>query len=132
LTDRIIVLNEQHVIIPCNDNVIRIFNLTSEVVTQQLIGHHDAVISLCIFDINKCISGSIDRTIKIWNVESGDLLNTILVNSPITNLINFKNSILLSSDDLLKVFNTETYSFEKAYEGHRSYITSIIYYDNRI
>ena len=41
-------------------------------------GHSDSVSSVAFSpDGTKVVSGSGDRTVKIWNVESGDVLHTL-------------------------------------------------------
>ena len=45
---------------------------------HDLSGHSDIVSSVCISaDGSKIVSGSRDRSIKIWNSETGDVIHTL-------------------------------------------------------
>jgi len=105
-----------------DDNTIKIWNLNTGNYFQALItynylqtlkGHTNTVKSLCITtDNQKIISGSADKTIKIWALETGMLLKTLIGHESYVNtvyVINDNTFIISGSNDTtIKIWNLET------------------------
>ena len=51
-----------------DDNMIRIWDLRTGKVLQELVGHHNGVTSLC-FANNELFSGSMDHYIICWDID---------------------------------------------------------------
>ena len=56
---------------------IKIWNVTSGILIRTLIGHTSSVESLAVLDNGLLLSGSNDKTIKLWRVETADANSTI-------------------------------------------------------
>lgn len=54
----------------CHDSKIRLFNLTSGDLIDIITGHTWSVWSLKMIEANKLVSGTKDKTIRIWDIKS--------------------------------------------------------------
>lgn len=94
----ILVLNNRRLAIS-NSNVIQLYEINNNSFKQlsNLKGHNDYI--NCIIELNdrRIASGSIDKTIKIWNLESYQCEGTLEDNEPIRCLLRLKDGRLLSS-----------------------------------
>lgn len=59
-------------------NEIQLFDLSSGHLIREFLGHQDHVNSLAIYQDKLLISGGADGTIKYWDLESGELLTSLL------------------------------------------------------
>lgn len=75
------------------DKIIKLWNSN---LTKTLVGHSDSVISLIVLPDGSLASGSADRTIKVWNPESGYLMRTIDQGFKVPCLDFFQNNLLAS------------------------------------
>lgn len=97
-------------------------------------GHTDGVLC-CAFDNQKLMmSGSYDKTIKIWNTDTGELIRTLVGHTMGVKAIVFDEQKLISGglDSTLKVWNWRTGECISSYTGHREGVTSVDYYDKII
>ena len=62
-------------------------------------GHTDYVFALKVLNNGDLVSGSEDRTIKIWNVDDGTVKRDLEVNSTINSLEVLPNGDLVSASD---------------------------------
>ena len=72
-------LNEQIrnvVICSANSNDLHILNLNTNVLVRTLRGHTDRVKCFVLCESNKCITGSGDKCIKIWELRTGKYVQT--------------------------------------------------------
>ena len=60
---------------------------------KTLIGHTDWINTVCILDNDKIVSGSHDKTIKIWNSNTGECIKTL------TGHTSFVNSVCILNND---------------------------------
>ena len=66
------------------------------------------------------VSGSLDKTIKIWDVESKNLVYTIQDEHTIYSLTKINGTLLASgSDELIKIWNLNDGSLMKTVSGHQ-------------
>ena len=57
-------------------------SIVSDKLINKLTGHTDCVRSVAISpDNKKIVSGSSDNTIRIWDLDSGNLINTLIDNT---------------------------------------------------
>ena len=47
-----------------------------------LYGHAGAIYSLCVLSTGVLVNGSVDTTIKLWDLETGEIIELILQGSP--------------------------------------------------
>jgi WD40 repeat protein len=93
-------------------------------------GHLGAVTSVCLrFDGRYALSGSADRTLKLWEVATGQCLRTFQGHqSTVTSVcLGADGRIALSggADHVLKLWETSTDRCLATFEGHEDVITSV-------
>jgi len=84
--------------------------------------HRRAIYSIAVSkDKKKVFSASIDKTIKIWDLETGSLIKTLKGHNAEINciiLIDEKNQLISGSEDgTIKIWNLETYEVENEIEN---------------
>ena len=89
---------------------IQIWNVTSGLLERTLRGHTDHVDCLLTLKNGSLISGSEDKTIKIWDAHTGDLLNTWTDTDSVGFFAEFPDMGLLASTgvDGIKIWNSST------------------------
>ena len=106
-----------------------------DALTGQLIntfqGHIDIVTSVKYSpDGTRIVSGANDNTVKVWNAETGALLNTLQVTS-VVNAVAYSpdgTKIVSGSDDQnVKVWDAETGALLNTLEGHTRLVNSVGY-----
>jgi WD40 repeat protein len=92
-----------------NSNI-TLFNITSGIIVNNLTGHTNDIYSLEFLNHNKLISGSNDKTIKLWNTATGKVIKTFYVNNSVKILlfINNQSFASVSSDGIIRLWNTTT------------------------
>ncbi|CAN2045268.1 ribosome assembly protein SQT1 [Candidatus Magnetomoraceae bacterium gMMP-1] len=77
----------------------------SELLAQTFVGHIDTVLSVAFSpDGKKCLSGSKDNTIKLWDISTGNILKTLNGHTGAVRTVTFLNDgnhALSGSDDTL-------------------------------
>ena len=101
-----------------------------EVVSQ--IGHSEAVISVALSaDGRFVLSGSGDRTLKLWEMDSGRLLRTFEGHSDRINSVAYSpdgHTVLSGSGDrTLKLWEMDSGRLLRTFEGHSDQINSVAY-----
>jgi hypothetical protein len=96
---------------------------------NTLVGPSSSVNSVAISsDNSKIVSGSWDKTIKVWELNTGRLLNTLEVSSPVTSVaISSDNSKIASGswDKTIKVWELNTGRLLNTFEGRSFGVTSV-------
>ncbi|KAL1936765.1 hypothetical protein VTP01DRAFT_899 [Rhizomucor pusillus] len=94
-------------------------------------GHKKAITGLASDNANRrLISASVDRTIKIWDFKSAELLHTIQMEAPIAGIRYHQDNELLAvaTDDLcISVIDIETQKVVREFWGHRNRITDFTF-----
>ena len=75
------------------------------------IGHGDCVFDLDLTNDSRLISCSFDKTIKIWNIETGENIKTLNGHdSEVSSVINYQDDMIISGDSKgdIKIWNTKT------------------------
>ncbi|ORZ24579.1 WD40-repeat-containing domain protein [Absidia repens] len=87
--------------------------------THYLVGHRDSVYCLQ-FDKQKIITGSRDRTIKIWNMDTYRCIRTLPGHRASVLCLQFNDKIMVSgsSDTTLIMWDMETLQPIKSLKGH--------------
>jgi|GEM_PF-5091889 tetratricopeptide (TPR) repeat protein len=76
----------------------------------------------------KIVSGGWDETIRIWDLKTGNLLRTIRNNSPVMDLDITPNGRYIaacSKNNVIRIYDTETGTLSKTFEGHKSYVRDL-------
>jgi WD40 repeat protein len=97
---------------------------------RTLVGHSGSVYAVAVTpDGWQAISGSLDKTLKVWNLETGELRLSLEGHSDAVNAVavtpDGKQAISGSSDRTLKVWNLETGELRLSLEGHSSFVTAV-------
>ncbi|KAG0764980.1 hypothetical protein G6F33_002109 [Rhizopus arrhizus] len=94
-------------------------------------GHKKAITGLTTDIINKClITASVDKTIKIWDIKTAKVLDTIDLGSPAVSIRYHMDNDLLAvvCDDLgIRVVDLETKRVIREFWGHRNRITDFVF-----
>jgi WD40 repeat protein len=92
-----------------NSNI-TLFNITSGIIIKNLTGHTNDISSLEFLNDNKLISGSNDKTIKLWSTTTGKVIKTFYGNNSVKILlfINNQSFASVSSDEIIRLWNTTT------------------------
>ena len=100
---------------------------------KVLEGHTNSVLSVCIKD-NLIISGSFDKTIKIWDIESGKGIKTLEGHKDCVNSVAIKDNLVISGSDdkTIKIWDVCTGLCLKTLEGHTHWVNSVAIKDNLI
>ncbi|ORX96573.1 WD40 repeat-like protein [Basidiobolus meristosporus CBS 931.73] len=98
--------------------------------TKVLKGHTDGVMCLQ-FDNTHLITGSYDHTVKVWDIESGELLRTLTGHTRCVRALQFNSCKLItgSMDSTLKIWNYRTGECIRTLEGHTNGIVCL-HFDN--
>ena len=82
----------------------------------------------CSPDGQRIASGSDDKTVKLWDVSSGELMKT-LKHSDVVNSVSFspdgKHVASGSDDKTVKVWSVESGECVTTFEGHSGWVTSV-------
>ncbi|KAJ3100215.1 hypothetical protein HK100_004741, partial [Physocladia obscura] len=95
---------------------------------NTLEGHKDYVNSIAISLDGKFIaSGSSDNTVKIWDIQTGMVINTFEGHSGSVNSVSMSTDIIVSGseDNLIKIWDTETGVLNCTLEGHNSPVLAV-------
>lgn len=99
-------------------------------IAKTLTGHTSFINDLAISpDSRLLISASADKTIKVWELETGKLLKTLAGNTSFVNAVamtldgNFL--IAASADKTIKIWDLETGEIAKTLSGHTSFVDAI-------
>ena len=102
------------------------WNINTGKLINTLYGHTSYVAALAVLKDGKLVSGSGDKTIKIWN--SMDLLKTLNANDSIYCLVILKDGVTLASgsfDGTIKLWNVNNGILIKALKSHTESVTSL-------
>jgi outer membrane protein assembly factor BamB len=100
---------------------------------HTLAGHRDMVYSLAAFD-GKLFSGSEDRTIKVWDLKTGECTATLRGHrGAISSLAVFDGKLFSGSwDHTIKVWDLETGECTATLIGHGRAVYSILIFDGKL
>ena len=111
--------------------------IDTKVYSKTFIGHNNRVKSVAISSDNRYIaSGSDDKTIKLWNIESGDLIKTFEDHKDWVNSVSISSDsryiVSGSIDKTIKLWDIESGDLVKTFECHSSRVNSVaLSSDNR-
>jgi WD40 repeat protein len=110
-----------------------IANLPSDISLEKTLeGHSDFVNSVAYSPNGQTLaSGSDDKTIKLWNVKTGNLLQTLEGHSDLVRSVAYSpNGQTLASgsrDSTIKLWNVNTGNLLQTLEGHSDWVRSLAY-----
>ncbi|MCA2689583.1 MULTISPECIES: WD40 repeat domain-containing protein, partial [unclassified Microcystis] len=91
---------------------------------------HDSVVTSVNFspDGKTLVSGSGDKTIKLWNVETGQEIRTLKGHDSVVSSVNFSpdgKTLVSSGDNTIKLWNVKTGQEIRTLKGHDSVVSSV-------
>ncbi|CAM0142394.1 hypothetical protein VKS41_002109 [Umbelopsis sp. WA50703] len=99
-----------------------------------LSGHTDGVMCLQFCDTsNILVTGSYDKTVRIWNLETGEVVRVLTGHSRCVRALQFDDAKLVtgSMDHTLKIWSLQTGQCIRTLEGHTDGIVSL-HFDSKI
>ncbi len=99
---------------------------------RTLEGHEDIILSVAFDPMGRMlVSGSYDRTVKLWDVASGKLLHTLGGHTNRIYSVAFSPSGRMlasgSNDKTVKLWDVASGKLLRTLEGHRDYVTSVAF-----
>lgn len=94
---------------------------------NQFIGHKDYIRSSCVLQENMICTGSYDHTVKVWDLTSNKLIQTLNHDKPVESIIKHPTAPLIftSGGNYFKVWNMLTWQ-STTYKTHQNTITSLV------
>jgi WD40 repeat protein len=113
------------------DRTVNLWNTLTWTSIQRYTNHSSYVYSLDQIDNDTMVSGSSDKTIKIWRISSGETLKTINVSAVVLVVrvfsVEYKLIVcgLNDNSNNLQIYNYETGDFIRTFNGHSDNVRSI-------
>ncbi|CAB4470395.1 WD40 repeat-like protein [Rhizophagus irregularis] len=101
---------------------------------RSIKGHTDGILCLQFNEeYNRLITGSLDKTVRVWNLDTGELIHVLKGHTRCVQALQFDNVKLItgSMDHTLKLWNYHTGQCLNTLEGHTDGVVSL-HFDNRI
>ncbi|KAF7724947.1 hypothetical protein EC973_000528 [Apophysomyces ossiformis] len=101
---------------------------------RVLRGHTDGVMCVQFCDlINVLMTGSYDKTIRVWNMETGEVIRTMTGHTRCVRALQFDDAKLVTGamDNTLKIWNWHTGQCIRTLEGHTGGVLSL-HFDSRL
>ncbi|KAI9285448.1 quinon protein alcohol dehydrogenase-like superfamily [Umbelopsis sp. AD052] len=101
---------------------------------RTLKGHKDGVMCVQFCENNnRLISGSYDKTVHVWNLETGEILKVLTGHTRCVRALQFDDAKLVtgSMDNTLKIWNYNTGHCIRTLQGHTDGVISL-HFDSRI
>ncbi|KAF4119324.1 F-box and WD-40 domain protein MET30 [Geosmithia morbida] len=95
---------------------------------------HDNGVTCLQFDHNILATGSYDATIKIWNIETGEVMRTLRGHTSTVRTLQFDESKLISGsfDKTIKIWNWQTGECLSTLQCHTDGVLSVHYMDSTL
>jgi WD40 repeat protein len=77
-------IEHKYVFYATTDNTIVVWNLDNSMLEQQLYGHTASVNGVAVVDANRIVSASDDRTLKVWNLQTGQIIASVGLDGALT------------------------------------------------
>lgn len=80
------------------DNTVSVWNLNKITLVKTYTGHTNDVLCVEFLDAKNIASGSVDKTIQIWEITSGKTIKTLKSSQWVTSLLLLPTGLLMSGD----------------------------------
>lgn len=118
-----------------DSGIIRLIDFQTGEVKTLLKGHRNVVFGLAFSqDGNRLISGSFDKTARIWNVHTQKTVQVLKGHTEFIYAVAFSPdgsmAVTGSNDDTLKLWNAKSGALIKTLKGHTDYVISVAFTPN--
>ena len=123
--------NNNKMITSSNNKTIDISNYRTAVFLKRLDGHQNVVTSILVISNSRLVSASRDKTIKIWNLNSYECLNTLTNESGVSSLCLITDNELAcgSEDGSINIWDLNNSNKIKTFREHYNKINNLILAD---
>lgn len=99
----------------------------------KLIGHKDGINTVD-FDTRYIVSGSGDKTIKVWLTSTGKFVRNLLGHERSVACLQFKGNMVVSGskDTTIRIWDVETGECVRILQGHHDHVRCVQFDDDRI
>jgi WD40 repeat protein len=121
-------LSESRIVSGHEDEKIRVFNIVTSIQEKVLIAHDGRVTSVAFSgDGSKIVSSSVDKTIRIWNASTGDILQEVVTSSIVSCVVFYNSSDRIISagfDHTIRIFDSGLVEVLKLV-GHKAAVSAV-------
>jgi WD40 repeat protein len=114
----------------------KLFGHTSEIVTLNVMPKYVSPKQSTITSINEnfIISGSIDKTIRIWDINTGNCIKKLVGHTATINSVVVQNNLIISGSDdtTIRIWDVNSGECIKTLEGHEGRVCLVYVIDNLI
>jgi WD40 repeat protein len=103
-----------------SDATLIVADLESGMIKKKLVGHGDSVLSLRLVNSDQVISCSKDRSLRLWDKNTGDCLKILLGHHAPVNAVQWKDNRIVSGsgDRTIKIWDLDTGKCLKTLAAH--------------
>lgn len=110
------------------DNTIRVWKENQQVLVIE--DHDSKIESMCIYKEDSVLAGNSDGSIKLWNIETGDLLKTLAVHSGRVLCVSktIDDTIVISGgeDGTVRAWDIDEEEENVAFKGHTDHVLVVL------
>lgn len=132
------------------DCTVRVWDIVKGTCLQVLTGHEakgeaipsqatmiaDPIVYSVVYDRhrNRCSSGSMDNTVRVWDVGTGECLHVLQGHTALVGLLALSPNYLVSAaaDASLRVWDTNTQSLQNIFDSHGGAITCFAHDETKV
>jgi WD40 repeat protein len=110
-----------------SDSYVKIWHTNNYTEPLYTFKHDGEVYTMDFIDNNTIATGSLDKTVKIWNLSSGNLTNKINVEYSVSCIKMLPNGLLAvaSESNLIRIFNYTNGNLTKTLNGHKNIVNNL-------
>jgi len=111
------------------DNTIKVWKDNQQVLVIE--DHDSKIESMCVYDEESVVTGNSDGTLKLWSIETGNLLKTVAVHSGRVLCVSksMDDTIVASGgeDCTVKAWDVDEEEERLSFEGHTDHVSVVLF-----
>ncbi|KAG2207386.1 hypothetical protein INT47_006861, partial [Mucor saturninus] len=126
--------NDTVIVSGSSDSTLMVSDLASGNHLRSLTGHSDSVLCLKLVGNDRVISCSKDRSLKLWNMDTGECIRTYQGHEAAVNAVQWMDNHIVSAsgDRTIRIWNLETGECIKTLVGHSRGVACVDYDGSKI